>query len=116
MPQSRAHGDLLGAVGMAVEARLADEELDAASDLCRRRLDLLAHALEPGTASAHGRLRDSGRGAVLAEHLAQRAAPLARGDAYLGAGDRRLHYVATFLGRAFQVGECGLDGLGVARC
>ena len=33
-----AHGDLLGAVGVAVEARLADQELDAAAELGRDAL------------------------------------------------------------------------------
>ena len=38
MPQSRgAHGDLLGAVGMAVEAGLADQELDAPAELAPTR-------------------------------------------------------------------------------
>ena len=35
-----AHGDLLGAVGMAVEAGLADQHLDAAAEPARHRLDL----------------------------------------------------------------------------
>ena len=36
---ARAHRDLLGAVGMAVEAGLADQELDAAAELARHALD-----------------------------------------------------------------------------
>jgi hypothetical protein len=41
-----AHGDLLGAVGMAVEARLADEEFDAAAELPSTRARHLAHGFE----------------------------------------------------------------------
>ena len=43
-----AHRDLLGAVGMAVEARLADQELEPPAELQRDALDLAAQRVEIG--------------------------------------------------------------------
>ena len=44
----RARRDLLGPVGMAVEARLADEKLDPAAELQRHALDLAAQRVKIG--------------------------------------------------------------------
>ena len=41
-----AHGDLLGAVGMAVEPRLADQKLEPPAELQRDALDLAAQRIE----------------------------------------------------------------------
>ena len=91
---ARAHGDLLGAVGVPVEARLADEDLRPAPEL-------LLQARRPPRAARRGRasarrrggLADAGRRAVAAEHLAQRARPLAGRRARARGGDRRDHQV-----------------------
>ena len=65
------HGDLLGAVAVAVEAGLADEDLRGAAeglaelgDLLAQRLDLLARGASRG-------LADAGGPSVLAEGVAQ---------------------------------------------
>ena len=71
-----AHRDLLGPVGVAVEAGLADEELDPATEGFADALDLLAH-LGHVLAGDRGGLADPGRGAVLAKRVAQRLGPLA---------------------------------------
>ena len=79
---ARAHRDLLGAVGVPVEARLADEDLRAAPEPLLQARDLaaqLARARRPSPAIARrAGLADAGRGAVAAEHLAQRRAPTRR--------------------------------------
>src|SRR5438552_11523866 len=84
---ARAHRDLLRSVGVAVEARLADHELQAPAELARDAVDVGAQIVE-----AHGlvarRTADAGRRAVLAEALAQGKAPFAGRDAGLGAVDR----------------------------
>ncbi len=112
---ARAHGDLLRAVGMSVEARLADQQLDAAAEARGHLVDLAAHGHEILVAALRHGAADAGRCAILAEDAAQGGAPLAGRDAGLGAGDRRLHDVAAFLGGAFEFGEGRLDGLGVTR-
>ena len=77
-----AHGDLLGAVGVPVEARLADEDLQPPPDRLADAVDLVAQLLERrGVGRAGRRLADAGGRAVLAEGLAQRAGPLAGGRA-----------------------------------
>ena len=43
---ARAHRDLLGAVGMAIEAGLADQEFQPAAELARYALDLGAQLVE----------------------------------------------------------------------
>ncbi len=88
----RAGGDLLGAVGMAVEARLADEKFDPAAELQRHALDLAAQGVEIARFLSRFQ-RNSGRGAELAEFGPQRVAPFAGGDAGLGRFDRRGHDV-----------------------
>ena len=44
----RAHGDLLGAVGMAVEAGLADQKFQPPAELHRNPLDFRAHLFKIG--------------------------------------------------------------------
>jgi len=66
-----AHRDLLGAVGMAVEARLTQHEFQPPAELARHAVDLRAQVVEAYGLVAHG-LPDAGRRAVLAEALAQR--------------------------------------------
>ena len=74
---ARAHRDLLGAVGMAVEARLADQEFQPPAELQRDALDLGAHAVELAGALARRR-GDAGRRAIFAEDLAQASRPIRR--------------------------------------
>src|SRR4029078_10669378 len=99
---------------MAVEARLADEELHAAAELGGELVDGGAHAVERGAVTRDGGLGDAGRGAGLAAHAAQRAAPLASRHANAGGDDGRLHDVAAFLGSTLQIGDRGPYGLIVA--
>src|SRR5215207_10689006 len=75
-----AHGDLLGTVGVAVEAGLADEELDAPAELGRQLVDRSAYAVERGAVAGDRGPRDAGRGAIFAEDATQGSAPLAGGD------------------------------------
>ncbi len=99
-----AHGDLLGTVGMTVEAGLADQHLDAPAKPSRHRVDLPPRDFEAAVGDAGG-TRDTGRRTILAEHAAQRVRPFAGGDAGLGAGDRGRHDVAVFLGGGDQLGK-----------
>ena len=101
---------------MAVEAGLADEELDAPAELARHALDVGADLVEACRPSVRAARADAGRRAILAEHLAQRRAPFAGGDAGLGAGDRGRHDVARLPCRGLRRSlERGATGLGVAR-
>ena len=61
-----AHRDLFGAVGMAVEAGFADEELQAVAELQRHALDLAAQGIEIGRLLARPGA-DAGRRAIFAE-------------------------------------------------
>src|SRR5579883_1506369 len=106
-------GDLLGAVGMAVEAGLADQDLDAPTEPPRHRLDLATSRFEATVGDAD-RPRHPGRRAVLAEHRAQGLGPFAGRDARLGAGDRGRHDVAVFLGGHGEFCEGRLHRAGVA--
>ena len=82
-------GDLLGPVGVAVEAGLGDQQprrptgpvLQPSGDLAQRL---------GGSAGGSG---DAGGGSVLAEGLAQGLGPLARGPAGVGQGDGGVHDV-----------------------
>ena len=91
------------------------------SSLMRRpsRADTRSTSPRTSSRSASSRAamaRDTPVGARYSPNTrAQRRAPLAGGDAGLGARDRRLHDVAAFLGGALQLGQRLLDGLGVAR-
>ena len=79
---ARADGDLLGAVGVAVETGLADEELQPPAERLADPLDLVAQLGDLLARDRRG-LADAGRRPVLAEHVAQRLRPLA------GRGARR---------------------------
>ena len=105
---ARAHRDLLGAVGMAVEPGLADQERQTTTELARNAVDVGANIVEPADVVAHG-AADAGRRAVFAERLAQRPAPFAGGDAGFGAGDGGRHDVAAARGGALERVERGLD-------
>ena len=96
MPASRARTrDLLGAVGVAVETGLADEELEPAPERLADPLDLV---VELGEILARRR-RVASPTPVGARYspntLAQRLRPLAGRDAGAGGGDRRRHDVLS---------------------
>src|SRR5690348_814041 len=110
---ARAHRDLLGAVGVAVEAGLADEESHAPAEFLRDAVDIGADVVQTGDVVAHG-AADAGRRAVFAEGLAQGPAPFAGRDAGLRAGDRGRHDVAAALRRALERRERRLDRARVA--
>ena len=81
-----AHRDLLGAVGMAVQARLANEQLET-------RAQALGDRVHPGAQIIQSRIghvgrarrADAGRRAVFAVDGTQGAGPLAGGDPGMGA-------------------------------
>ena len=101
--------DLLGAVGVTVEAGLADEEPDRPSaGRLRDRPNVLADRLDLRPDRARDRA-DPGGPAVLAEHLAQRAGPLADGPARPRELDRRGHEVLGGGRDRAQTRERGLD-------
>src|SRR6516225_8367125 len=101
MPASRAHRNLLGAVGMAVEARFAEHEFQPAAEPAGYAVDVGAQVVKAHRVVAR-RAPDAGGRAVLAEAFAQREAPFAGGDAGFGAVDRGRHDVATFSCRGAQ--------------
>src|SRR5262249_24627882 len=95
---TRAERDLLGAVGVAVEARAADEELRAAAELLLEGDDALAQRLERGRIPGHGAgARDARRSAVFAEGFAERRAPLPGREPRLRRSDGRGHHVLAGL-------------------
>ena len=101
-----AHRDLLGAVGVTVQAGLADQELQRPAELlaqCRAPAPHLAAS--PRAPPPLAPPRHPGRRPVLAEHLAQRAGPLADGHAGPGAVQRGRHQVLVGLGRVAQRGQ-----------
>ena len=67
------HRDLLGAVGMAVEARLADQEFQPPAELQRHPLDVGAHVVEVGRLLPGERLTPVG--ARYSPKAARNAAP-----------------------------------------
>src|SRR5512146_1869542 len=96
---ARAYRDLLGAVGMAVEARFSNQHLEAAAETARDLVDALPHRLERLLiAERRGGAADAGGRAPIAERFSQRVAPFAGGDARMRGGDRGLHDVAALLG------------------
>src|SRR5208283_3756782 len=111
---ARTHGDLLGAVRVAVQSGLADQELRALADLLRNALDLASHLVERAANLAR-RGGDARRRAIFAEDAAQCAAPFAGRHASLGRRDRRLDHVATLLRRARKLFQRRLRGLLLAR-
>ncbi len=86
-------GDLLGAVGVAVEAGLGDEDPDPVADRPADLGDALAHRGEQLGIAAGGGAVEPGRAAVGAEDAAQRLRPLAGRDPRLRGLDRRRHQV-----------------------
>src|SRR4051812_39360220 len=99
----RAHGDLLSAVRVSVEARLADQDLHPPTERLRDPLDLLAE-LRQGLVAGSGRgIGDACRRAVLTERVAQGLSPLAGRDSRAGGLDRRPHDVDRLVPRS--VGE-----------
>ncbi len=100
------HGDLLGTVGMPVQAGLADEELQPAPELLAGRHDPFPDVGELPAARMHRRSGGHpGRSPVLAEHLPQGTGPLTGGDAHAGAGERGRHQVRVGLRRVPQALE-----------
>ena len=74
---ARPHRDLLGAVGMAVEAGLADQEGQPPAELARHAVDVGANVVEAADVVAH-RVADAGRRAVFAERLRAASSPIRR--------------------------------------
>src|ERR1044072_9496372 len=73
---TRLHGDLLRAVGMAVQPRLADEKRQSPAELAGNAVDVGAEIVEPGDVIAPG-APNASRRAVFAESLAQCRSPSA---------------------------------------
>src|SRR5262245_66584630 len=73
---ARARRDLLGAVGMSVEAGLADHEFEPPAELARDAVDVGTQVVEADGLVAR-RASDAGGRAVLSEAFAQRKAPFA---------------------------------------
>src|SRR5262249_6093593 len=111
---ARAHRDLLGAVGMAVEAGLAHHESQPAPEPPRDAIDVRAQAVEALCRVAGGAADARGR-AVFAVDLAQGRAPFAGGHARLRGFDRGRHDVAAFLGDPAQFLERRRPRFAVAR-
>ena len=93
-----AQGDLLGAVRVAVEAGLADQDLDPVAELLGDLVDPLAGLGQQLPVAGGRRAADAGRAAVGAEDLAQGLRPLAGRGAGPGGGDRRRHHVLVLVG------------------
>src|SRR6202042_2604104 len=66
-----AQGDLLGSVGVAVEAWLADQDLDPVADLLGDLVDPRANRIQLLAIGGRRGAADAGRSAVGAEGLAQ---------------------------------------------
>src|SRR6187401_844108 len=77
---ARTYCNLLGAIGMAVQSRLANEEREPATKFAGNAVDIGADVVEPGDVVAH-RATNAGRRPVFAESLAQRPSPFAGCDA-----------------------------------
>ena len=76
MPASRAlHRDLLGAVGMAVEAGLADQDLQPPPELARHPLDLGAQIVDAARTSPRRRRRTTPVGARYSPKPCAQASP-----------------------------------------
>ena len=70
-----AHGDLLGPVGVAVEAGLADQELDAAAEALRHALHLGPHVAQALLAAQRRQRVPTPVGARYSPNTARSAAP-----------------------------------------
>src|SRR4029077_5789247 len=98
------------AVGVPVQAGLADQDLERAPERLGHALDLVAQRVDLHAAGRGRRLADARRRAVGAEHVAQRLRPLAGRDAGAGGLDRRGHDVlALFSADARQLGQRRVD-------
>ena len=111
---ARAHRNLLGAVGMAVEAGLADHEFQPAAELARDAVDIGAQIVE-----ADGSLRGARPtpvGARYSPKLSRRAKPHSPvvTPALAQAIEGR-HDVAVFSGRGAQLPQRRRDRFLVAR-
>jgi hypothetical protein len=110
------HGDLLGAVGVPVQARLADQDLQPPAERLGDPVDLVAAAPRGGRPRLRQSPPHAGGRAVGTEDLAQRLRPLAGGTAGAGCGDRRRHDVLVLLARhARELGQRRVDRALVAR-
>ena len=109
-----AGGDLLGAVGVTVQARLAHQIGQGAAQHLRDPLDLALHGLDVLGFVGGDDDGDAGRAAILAEHFAQGAGPFAGGDAGLGGGDGGLHDVATLARGGLEFSQGSVDSDRVA--
>src|SRR5450631_1137551 len=90
---------------MAVEARLADQDLGTPAEQLLQARDLPAQLVEVPVGGRGGRLADAGRRAVAAEDLAEGSRPLSRGGAGASSGDRRDHQVLLAVLAARRRGE-----------
>src|SRR6266576_2764481 len=102
---------------MAVETWLADEDLRPSTELLLKARDLLAQLIDLLGPAERRRLAHTGRRAVAAEDLAQRARPLAGGGACASRGDRRDHQVlagALITRDGGQLAERRIDRLLIA--
>ena len=112
---ARGDRDLLGAVGVAVEAGLAHEDADRVAELVGARLHPGSRPRPSPSPAGRVHAADAGRRAVLAEHLAQRARPLADGAAGACERDRGGHEVARVPAATSRtVVERARDRVGVA--
>ena len=95
---SRAHGDLLRAVGVPVQPGLPYEHPQPLhAERLRHARNALAHLGQLGVAVTRlRRRRHAGRRAEFSEHLAQRVGPLPRGHACARSLDRHRHQVFPF--------------------
>ena len=110
-----ARGNLLGAVGVAIKARLAEhigqctaQGFGHAGHVCFHLFDVFLAAAGHHEGDARGR-------AELAEHLAQHRTPLSGRDAGLGAGDGGFHDIAVLGGGSAQLRQGRFSGGIVAR-
>ena len=108
-----AEGDLFGAVRVAVQTGLADQEFQPPAKALANGIDGLADRLKPFGA-VRGALRHARRATIFAMDLAHDLRPFAGGGTRLGGGDRERHHVLPLLRGFAQRDEGGLDGRLVA--
>ena len=107
------HGDLFGAVGMTVQPRLADQDLDPPAQLFTDRGDFFLDRRHLAAGGLPRRPADAGGGPIFAVDLAKRRGPFAAGDPGMGAGDGGVHDVAAVAGRPLQPLQGGRGGFAV---
>ena len=108
---ARHHRDLFGAVAVAVEAGLADEQPQRPPQPLARLSRQFAQPVQLAAPAAGNDTVDAGRGAVLAEDVSQRLRPFAGRDPGMGAADGRRHDVVV--GRRGLLQQC--QGFGHGR-